>query len=332
MKNKKRKFILGILLGALTLGAIGFTTYEVLKNDDPIVEIQDESFVKANIISRGVNVRLLSTQTQTDESVVKTFSYIVTPSNATNKDVTISAKYLDGSDCSSVVTVSVDTSMQQFTITCKGSFSQQIKVTLVSVDNPNATAEVTLNYVKKIETIEGTITNLYVGKGWEYDNENDHIDTSVTYADFITPTYSDHTKDQSYTFAMKDIEVIKDEFLIQGSLSSQDTDELYKELTVMLYDAFNNQGSLPTTEDIWNAVDSDGYRSWLLSVADSDPMNDHYLCLEVRGTIYCVEDPSISVQLGGGIHFYVYFSFQDDYSAYKIGVDGVSIEQSQVDF
>lgn len=48
---------------------------------------------------------------------------------------------------------------------------------------------------------------------------------------------------------MKDIQIIDDEFLIQGSLPAQDTEELYTELTVMLYDAFNNQGALPTTED-----------------------------------------------------------------------------------
>ena len=206
-----------------------------------------------------------------------------------------------------------------------------MKVT--SVDNPEAYAEVTLNYVKKIESIEGNITSLYVGNGWTHNYDGCHIDDTVTYADFITPTYSDYTKDKQYTFGMKDIQIIDDEFLIQGSLPDQDTDELYTELTVMLYDAFNNQGSLPTTEDMWHAVDSDAYRSWLLSVNDLDPWaDDAYLCLEVRGTVYCIEDPSISVQIGGGTHFYVYFSFQGDYSDYKVGVDSISVEQTEIDF
>ena len=191
----------------------------------------------------------------------------------------------------------------------------------------------TLNYVKKIESIAGTITSLHVGNGWDLDFEGCHKDTSVTYADFITPTYSDFTKDKQYTFGMRDIQIIDDEFLIQGSLPDQDKDELYAELTVMLYDAFNNQSALPTTEDMWNAVDSDAYRSWLLSVNDLDPWSDDaYLCLEVQGTIYCVEDPTISVQIGGGTHFYVYFSFYGDYSDYKVGVDSVSVEQTEIDF
>lgn len=41
-------------------------------------------------------------------------------------------------------------------------------------------AEVTLNYVKKIESIEGTITSLYVGNGWTQNYPEQHIDTTVT--------------------------------------------------------------------------------------------------------------------------------------------------------
>ena len=329
--SKTKKIILGLLLSVIALGAIGFGVYQAFKEETPIVET-DNSGISETIESRGVRIRLLSTRTLEDESVEKTFSYSVEPSNATNKDVKVTSAYVDGSDSSAVITTSVDTSSQTIIVVCKGAFKQKIIVKVTSVDNPEAYAEVTLNYVKKIESIEGTITSLYVGNGWEYNYKTDHIDTSVTYADFITPTYSDYTKDKQYTFAMKDIQIIEDEFLIQGSLSAQDTDELYASLTVMLYDAFNNQGALPTTEDLWNAVDSDAYRSWLLSVADSDPMSDHYLCLEVTGTIYCVEDPTISVDIGGDTWFYVYFSFQGDYSDFKVGVDSVSVEQTEIDF
>ncbi len=330
--KKKSKILLTLLIGLLSLSAIGFGTYHIVKNNDnPVVET-DDSGVSTSIRSEGIKIRLLSTQTNQDQSVVKTFSYSIEPSNATNKEVTVTSAYLDGSDSSTVISTSVDTATQTIAVTCKGAFKQKIVVKIVSVDNPNAYAEVTLNYVKKIESIEGTIKNLYVGNGWEYDSKTDHIDTSVTYADFITPTYSDFTKDKQYTFAMKDIEIIEDEFLIQGALPNQDTDELYASLTVMLYDAFNNQGALPTTEDLWNAVDSNEYRSWLLNVADSDPMSDAYLCLEVTGTIYCVEDPTISVRLGGGSFFYVYFSFQGDYSNFKVGVDSITVETTEVDF
>ena len=330
--TKTKKILLGLLLGVISLGAIGFGVHQAFNDvETPIVET-DNSGVKETIESRGVKIKLLSTQVQADKSIVKTFKYSIEPSDASNKEVKVTALFADGSDCSSVIATSVDKNNQTITITCKGAFNQKIIVKVTSIDNPNAYANVTLNYVKKIESIEGTITNLYVGKGWKYDTVSDHSDTSVTYADFITPTYSDYTKDKQYTFAMKDIEIIEDEFLIQRSLSAQDTDELYTELTVMLYDAFNNQGSLPTTEDIWNAVNTDGYRSWLTSVADLDPMDDAYLCLEVRGTIYCVEDSTISVQLGGGSHFYVYFSFQDDYSNFKVGVNSISVDTTEVDF
>ena len=329
--SKTKKILLGLLLGVIALGAIGYGTYQVLNEDTPIVET-DNGGVSETIESRGVKVRLLSTRTLEDQSVEKTFSYTIEPSNATNKDIKVTSAYADGSESSQVITTAVNSANQTITITCNGPFKQKIIVKVTSVDNPEAYAEVTLNYVKKIESIEGTVKSLYIGNGWEYYGEENHIDTSVTYSDFITPTYSDYTKDKQYTFGMKDIQIIADEFLIQGSLPDQDTDELYTELTVMLYDAFNNQGDLPTTEDMWHAVDSDAYRSWLLSVADSDPMSDHYLCLEVRGTVYCIEDPTVSVQLGGGSHFYVYFSFQGDYSDYKVGVDSISVEQSEIDF
>ena len=333
-KNERtKKILLGLLLGVIALGAIGFGVYQAFKDTEPPIVETDNGGVSETIESRGVRIRLLSTRTLEDESVEKTFSYSVEPSNATNKDVKVSALFVDGSDCSSVITTAVDKETQTITITCKGAFKQKIIVKVTSVDNPEAYAEVTLNYVKKIESIEGTITSLYVGNGWTQNYPEQHIDTTVTYADFITPTYSDFTKDKQYTFGMRDIQIIDDEFLIQGSLPAQDTEELYTELTVMLYDAFNNQGALPTTEDMWNAVDSDAYRSWLLSVNDLDPWaDDAYLCLEVRGTIYCIEDPSISVQIGGGTHFYVYFSFQGDYSDYKVGVDSISVEQTEIDF
>ena len=329
--SKTKKILLAVLLGFIALGAIGFGVYQAFNEETPVVET-DNSGVSESIVSRGVKIRLLSTRTLENNAVEKTFSYSVEPSNATNKDVKVTSAYVDGSDSSAVITTSVDTASKTITVVCKGAFKQKIIVKVTSVDNPEAYAEVTLNYVKKIESIEGTITSLYVGNGWTQNYPEQHIDTTVTYADFITPTYSDFTKDKQYTFAMKDIQIIDDEFLIQGSLPAQDTEELYTELTVMLYDAFNNQGALPTTEDLWNAVDSDAYRSWLLSVADSDPMSDHYLCLEVQGTIYCVEDPTISVQIGGGSYFYVYFSFQGDYSDFKVGVDSVSVEQTEIDF
>lgn len=333
-KNERtKKILLGLLLGVIALGAIGFGVYQAFKDTEPPIVETDNGGVSETIESRGVRIRLLSTRTLEDQSVEKTFSYSVEPSNATNKDVKVSALFVDGSDCSSVITTAVDKETQTITITCKGAFKQKIIVKVTSVDNPEAYAEVTLNYVKKIESIAGTITSLHVGNGWDLDFEGCHKDTSVTYADFITPTYSDFTKDKQYTFGMRDIQIIDDEFLIQGSLPDQDKDELYAELTVMLYDAFNNQGALPTTEDMWNAVDSDAYRSWLLSVNDLDPWaDDAYLCLEVQGTIYCIEDPSISVQIGGGSHFYVYFSFQGDYSDYKVGVDSISVEQTEIDF
>ena len=330
--TKTKKILLGLLLGVIALGAIGYGTYQVLNEENPVVETE-KSGVSETIESRGVKVRLLSTRTLENDVVEKTFSYSVEPSNATNKDIKVTSAYVDGSDSSQVITTSVDNQHQTIKVVCNGPFKQKIIVKVTSVDNPEAYAEVTLNYVKKIESIDGTITSLHVGNGWDVNFEGAHIDTTVTYADFITPTYSDFTKDKQYTFAMKDIHIISDEFLIQGSLPDQDTDELYTELTVMLYDAFNNQGALPTTEDMWNAVDSDAYRSWLLSVNDLYPWaDDAYLCLEVRGTIYCVEDPSISVQIGGGTHFYVYFSFQGDYSDYKVGVDSISVEQTEIDF
>ncbi|MFR1524192.1 MAG: hypothetical protein ACLSUV_01610 [Bacilli bacterium] len=331
--TKTKKIVLGLLLGVICLGAIGFGVHQAFnENKTSIVDV-DESGVSETIESRGVKIKLLSTQVQADKSIVKTFKYSVEPSDATNKEVKVTALFADGSDCSSVITASVDKHTQTITITCKGAFKQKINVKVTSVDNPNAYANVILNYVKKIQSIEGTIKSLYVGNGWSQNYPEQHKDTTVTYADFITPTYSDYTKDKQYTFAMRDIEIIDDEFLIQGSLPDKDTEELYTKLNVMLYEAFNNQSALPTSEDMWNAVDTDTYRSWLLGVADLDPWEeDAYLCLEARGTIYCVEDPTISVQLGGGTHFYVYFSFQDDYSNLKVGVNNISVDTTEIDF
>ena len=209
--SKTKKILLGLLLGVIALGAIGYGTYQVLNEDTPIVET-DNGGVSETIESRGVKVRLLSTRTLEDERVEKTFSYSIEPSNATNKDIKVTSAYADGSESSQVITTSVNSADQTITITCNGPFKQKIIVKVTSVDNPEAYAEVTLNYVKKIESIEGNITSLYVGNGWTHNYDGCHIDDTVTYADFITPTYSDYTKDKQYTFGMKDIQIIDEEF------------------------------------------------------------------------------------------------------------------------
>lgn len=329
--TKTKKILLAVLLGVIALGAIGYGTYQVLNEDTPIVET-DNGGVSETISSRGVKVKLLSTRTLEDERVEKTFSYSIEPSNATNKDIKVTSAYVDGSESSQVITTSVNSENQTITITCNGPFKQKIIVKVVSVDNPDAYAEITLNYTKKIESIEGHVTSLYVGNGWEYTYEENLIDTKVTYSDFIKPTYSDFTKDQTYTFEMKDIDVFVDEFLTPHRLTDETANLVFDGFEELLIDAFENQGALPTTEDVWNLVDNDEYRSWLLKMANTDPMADHYLCFGVEGTIYCVEDPSISVQLGGGSYFYVYISFQDDYSNFKIGVDSISVETNEIDF
>lgn len=96
--------------------------------------------VKAN----GMTIKRLSSVTNQDGSIANTYSYSITPANATRKDMTIAIAWNGQTDAviGNFLTATIDSSAQTFTITKLADFATQAKVTIQSVANDSVKAEI----------------------------------------------------------------------------------------------------------------------------------------------------------------------------------------------
>lgn len=104
------------------------------------------------IESHGIGVKFLNTTTDGQGNVVKTFSYSIEPSDATDKDVLATIGWVDtgvSDPIGNYLTVALDSAASTVSVTCKAAFSHQAALKLVSDWQPPVSATVTIDYVKK---------------------------------------------------------------------------------------------------------------------------------------------------------------------------------------
>lgn len=128
-----------------------------------ILHITDSEVETSDIKEQGgMKLRLVSIQSLDNGDVVKTFSYTITPEDATNQSINVSVAWGNDGDSSTdddtfksgktvtdYVSVNKDESLKQITVTCHQAFGSVIKVIVSSIDNPEATASVRVDYRKK---------------------------------------------------------------------------------------------------------------------------------------------------------------------------------------
>lgn len=331
MKNKNTsKKICGFALAAIALFA-GVGLVSTLVNN-PIVE-ESESEFNSQIVNNGVTLRMLSTNNNADGSVTKTFSFTVTPANATNQNVTAVAKYKDATDCSAVVTVSVNNTSKTIAITCKAAFAKQVIVTVTSSDNSSATGTVTLDYVKKLLSMTDKTDGAdyyYYGNG--YTSATSGYASSLAPTALMTPSYSVYTKDKTYTYTTTVTSIELDETNFSSSyLSKVASTDAYDNLAIFLEQQLVAKSTASTfdAQTIWNMSSSNYWHSFLKDVGSATPTDSsNYICYIVSMNITCDQDSTKSIS--GDYSFAI--SLKNDYSTYSVSVDSISLETGAIEF
>ena len=258
MNNKTKRKLLIIGLTFLSVGAISTTLGFTLHQS----QNQYNETISSNIEENGVLVRLLST-TEKDGVITKTFTFSITPSNATNQNVTAKAAYKDNSDCSSVLTVSVDNNAKTISVSCKCAFNKQIIVTITSSANQNKSATITCDYYKKVLSLEGK-DKLTIGYVDDEGNSESSL-SSFDILDMITPQYSIFTKDYDYEFVVENVTLtpILGEMTYCGSLSTTLIKEVENKMAEILLQRIKDGGSYLTSEEIYNLSSNNAWHSAL---------------------------------------------------------------------
>ena len=172
--TKKTKILAGIMAAVVLAGAT--TTVVCLSRDkdpapqgqesvqpnDSVGSVTDEN---GEVLSEGVNVlparmTFRSARAITGESKANsvTVQASIKPDNATNKNVSWSAAFVNpesawakGKNVNDYITVTPQLAGSNIaTVECLNAFGEQIKVTVTSESNPEAKAETTVDFAKRI--------------------------------------------------------------------------------------------------------------------------------------------------------------------------------------
>lgn len=169
-----------------------------------ILTITDSEVETGDIQEKGgMKLKLKSISTLDSGEVIKTFTYTITPSNATNQSVNVTVAWADESVSSTdddsfktdkivtdYLTISKNEETKTITLTCKQAFASVIQATVTSVDNPEAMAIVKVDYRKKrIYSINETGNIITASNSWS-DLAKGVFEESIGTLDYNGETYS----------------------------------------------------------------------------------------------------------------------------------------------
>lgn len=162
-----KKILLFFVCAAITSGVVittGCTNTGNAEIKESVGEITDETGKNLNDgvihdlpIQLLFNPRALSNEAEADTAMKVTLRATITPENATNKAVDWSVSFVNASSSWAsgktvtdyvTITPTEDGSLIA-EVECKEAFGEQIKITVVSRDNPEAVAECTVDYKQK---------------------------------------------------------------------------------------------------------------------------------------------------------------------------------------
>ena len=274
------------------------------------------------IISRGIEARMLSSTTNSYGEKDQVFTYSLTPSNASNQEVEISMAYSDETDCSEVMEYSLDAANKQVTLSCKAPFSKQINVVLKSKANENATATIVLDYVKKLKKVTFKTDDFIYVNDYAYKSSEYTKISSFQPESFFTPEYSVYTKDANYSYSLHISELTLSEKTVDLS------DDFISTFANNVKSRVNS-GSRQyfRSSEIWSMATSNADKSLLkaITTTDVDAANG-YLCYTASAEI--IEQRTNTTYSGS---LSIYFSMYGAYSG-TIGVDSLGVESSTLEF
>ena len=330
-KQNNKGAIIGLTISALLIAGTGTLAFlsDGFTNWDTSTWFQEEKKAEDNldteIESKGIKLKLLTTNEAEDGSITKTFNYTITPANATNQNVTATAKYKDGTSCSSVLTTSVNSTDKTISIVCKSAFAQQIEVVVTSEANENAKATIKVDYVKKLLSIESKQASTYfIGNGYE-DKEN--YLTNLNVLNFINPVYSIYSKDKTYTFEVYE-KYPSSVYALCGGRTLSDNFKnsfagTYFDNILLGYGEFSY-------DTIWNNCQANNNdKSILKQLSDATNLTSHYIGITSSFKVRCVEDKTIK---NDSMLVSFNYSCQGAYSDKTVGVDSLNVEVENIEF
>lgn len=197
--------------------------------------------------TQNMAIKRLSVETLASGETVQTFSYTITPANATNQNINTSVEYQDGG-AATEVTASMDTAEKTITLTCKAAFDKVILVKLTAADGGGASATITCNYEKKIIGHEGkTFTFIFD----DANEGSDIFDYLINETDFFE--YSKYTIDHDYTKGYMDQTQSGNDLTFKGADSYTFSSNLSQKLTAI----FNGEQQIATSEELWKLATSE---------------------------------------------------------------------------
>ena len=195
----------------------------------PVVDENGETMESGTVYAMPARMMYTSAATTAADGTTVSSSPItleatITPDTATDKSVKWSVSFVNPSSewaTDKTVTdyVSVSSSGLTCTVTCHQAFGEQIKITVTSNDNPEATDSCVVDYLKRIEDVTFTLSNgVSVKERDELYSPNDDFNGSDTNPDYWA-TEVDWTFDGNGETLTYDIDVIEGVGTVSGDYS-----------------------------------------------------------------------------------------------------------------
>lgn len=156
--DKKTPIIMGSLAALLILGVSGYALYRHFgppssssSLDSSSSQAADSSLNSQTVAAEGANIRMLTKGTDINGYGYITYSYIITPDNATDKTVVASLNWENSSSdpLSSYMACSLNMGEQTVTVTKLQDFSNIINLRIEAKSNPEAFATVAIHCDKR---------------------------------------------------------------------------------------------------------------------------------------------------------------------------------------
>ena len=305
-------------------------------------QLSENTIIKSN----GIDLKLLNTTTNSSGEKDQTFSYTITPSNASNQDVIINLTYIDDTDCSSVMSYILDTENKTITLSCKSDFNKKIKCKITSKANSAAFSELTIDYVKKIKSIylaDDDYNSIIIGESSKDDIDGDNVTTGyINVIKDFTIVYSKYTKDQEYNIVLK--EAPKFTFDMNYASDSNQIKKYLNEDTTLkssLEDYVNDLVLNPKiykVEDLWD-LKADNIERWhkylldeYIKGFDENTPRPEFTIDSIKDYVFEDTISKQTYKCDTSYKYTIELVITGDLSKYYIDVDSLTSETNTLDF
>lgn len=237
-----------VAASAVVMG-VGFGTgrWQIAPKDEPVQEQPGEDEAGGAIVGEGEENGISLTSASISPEDFE--SYGVSPLAETAYTVTITPEPADAMDtytwtCDNTqqIQLSPSSDTKSCTVSCTGAFGTQATVTVASAVNPDITATVTVDYVKRVESVSIGVANNKIKFGGESEYAN-----AIT----VTPNYGTGTITPEFTVTGRELKYNLDIARTSVSFTNLANVTGYREISSNNYKFDSDTLSLSTPFDFF---------------------------------------------------------------------------------